>query len=298
MNIEICELPSGFGRYVPKYNLSSFTWFNVGGPAEILFKPDGVSSLSSFMKITGITPTVIGVGSNIIVRDLGISGVTVKLGKSFNNMSCSVDRVSVGGAVLLQNVAKFAQTNEISGLEFLIGIPGTVGGALTMNAGCYGSDIESVLEYAIALDSDGNLHTLTVDDIGYVYRGNSLPRGWIFVDATLRGVKGDKDKIMFEMNRIADLRQKSQPLRARTGGSTFKNPPGAYAWELIEKSGCRNMKVGGASISSKHLNFLVNSGQATAFDLEILGNKIKKRVMQYANIDLKWEIRILGRGHE
>ncbi|KJV68786.1 UDP-N-acetylmuramate dehydrogenase [Candidatus Neoehrlichia procyonis] len=288
------KLPSVLGRYRAGAQMKNMTWFNVGGTVEILFKPADINDLSYFIKNVNFPVNVVGVASNLIIRDGLIKGAIVKLGKGFTDMSCNNDTITVGCAVLLANLAIFAKNNSLSGFEFMIGIPGTVGGAIAMNAGAYGSDISSVLQSVKAVDENGNIHVLLKNDIGYFYRGNALKSNWIFTEATFVGKKLQKDIIEKTMNKFISKRNNDQPTGAKTGGSTFKNPIGYKAWELIDAAGCRGMKIGGAIVSEKHCNFLVNYNNSTAEDLENLGNEVRLKVKNKFNIDLEWEIKFLG----
>ncbi|QXK91897.1 UDP-N-acetylmuramate dehydrogenase [Neoehrlichia mikurensis] len=291
----ICkELPPVLGQYRKGVQMKNMTWFNVGGIAEVLFKPANIDDLSYFIKSVDFQVNVIGVASNLIIRDGLIKGAIVKLGKGFTNIFCNATTITVGCAVLLANLAVFAKNNGISGFEFMVGIPGTVGGAIAMNAGAYGYDISSVLQSVKAIDENGNIHVLSKNDIGYYYRGNSLNNNWIFIEATFIGKKLQKDVIASTMDKLICKRNHDQPIRVKTGGSTFKNPTGYKAWELIDAASCRGMKMGGAMVSDKHCNFLVNYNNATAGDLENLGNKVRDKVKNKFNIDLEWEIKFLG----
>lgn len=292
----IHRLPAVRGRYSESYALSKVTWFRVGGPAEVLFKPADGQDLAAFLaaKPAGVAVTVIGVGSNLLVRDGGVPGVTVRLGRDFAGITASGETIEAGAAALDVNIAQVAQAAGLAGLEFLSGIPGTLGGALRMNAGAYGREIADVLVSATALDGAGQLHTLTPDQMDLGYRRCGVPADWVFIGAVLRGTPGEAAAIAARMDDIRTAREDSQPVRARTGGSTFANPPGHKAWELIDRAGCRGLVRGGAMVSEKHCNFLINTGNATAADLEDLGEEVRRRVLETSGVDLHWEIRRIG----
>jgi len=290
------RLPAVRGRYRENAPLAGVTWFRVGGPAEVVFRPADIEDLSHFLrdKPADVPVTVIGVGSNLLVRDGGVPGVVVRLGRAFANIAVEGRNITCGSACLDVNVAISAKNTGIAGLEFLSGIPGTIGGALRMNAGAYENEIKDVLIEAQALDPQGQVHTLKGDELGMAYRKSSLPCDWIFVQARLRGELGDTAVITQRMAEIHAARGGSQPIRSRTGGSTFKNPPGHKAWELIDKAGCRGLRRGAAMVSEQHCNFLINTGDATAADLEFLGEEVRTRVHQASGIRLEWEIRRIG----
>ncbi|HQS83466.1 MAG: UDP-N-acetylenolpyruvoylglucosamine reductase [Alphaproteobacteria bacterium 16-39-46] len=292
------ELPKVRGRYLEDAPLAKYTWFRVGGNAEILFKPEDIKDLQDFLKHKNpeVPVTLLGMGSNVLIRSSGISGVVIKLGKGFSKIILKDEtNLEVEAAVLDRNIALTAAEYGLSGLEFLSGIPGTLGGALRMNAGAYGSEIKDILEKAFVLDPLGNLHALSVDDLKMTYRSCGLPEGWIFVGALLRGVKGDPTLIKKAILEIMTRREETQPIRTQTGGSTFANPEGQRAWELIDAAGCRGLKRGGAQVSEKHCNFLINTGEATPEDLENLGLEVQDRVLKSSGVLLKWEIRCLGK---
>lgn len=292
----IHRLPKIRGRYSENALLSKVTWFQVGGPAEVLFKPADASDLQKFLreKPNDIPVTMLGVGSNILVRDAGVPGVVIRLGREFASIKTDGNFIHAGAAALDVNVALTAQQAGLSGLEFLCGIPGTMGGALRMNAGAYGRDIRDCLVSAQALDSLGHLHDLPRDVLGLSYRHCDVPPDWIFIGATLFGLADDPAKIHARMREIMHQRESTQPVRAKTGGSTFANPDGHKAWELIDRAGCRGMKIGGAQISPKHTNFMINTGNATAADLEALGEEVRQRVLAQSGIELRWEIERIG----
>ncbi|RCL19594.1 UDP-N-acetylmuramate dehydrogenase [Anaplasma marginale] len=290
------NLPKVQGTYRRGVKMHNATWFNVGGVAEVVFKPSSVEDLAAFVRDTNLPISVVGVASNLIVRDGIVKGVVVKLGREFSYINCNGNIITAGCATLLSNLAVAAQESGISGLEFFVGIPGTVGGAIEMNAGAYGGDVASVLRSVRAVNEHGEICTLSNDDMRYSYREHGLVGKWIFVDATFVGACGDRDAIKGTMREFIVRRNDSQPVRGRTGGSTFKNPEGHQAWELIDKAGCRGLQIGGAQVSEKHCNFLLNCGGATAKDLEDLGNEIRCRVHSMFGIKLEWEIRFLGCG--
>lgn len=286
------------GKLRANADIARNTWFQVGGAAEWLFKPEDTEDLALFLRsrLGDLPVTIIGVGSNVLVRDGGVPGVVVRLGRGFTKMEV-VQRstLNVGAACLDIHVARFACDHGIGGLEFLSGVPGTIGGAVVMNAGAYGSDVSQVLVSVEAIDAQGNLHILSKEQLDFGYRRSALPEGWIVTAAMLQGVPGDKAATARRMQEIQQAREDTQPVRTRTGGSTFKNPPGHKAWELIDAAGCRGLQWGGAQVSEKHCNFLINTGTATAADLENLGEEVRERVMAHSGIALEWEIRRIGR---
>ena len=277
-------------------DLSRTNWFRVGGPAEFLFKPDDTNDLSAFLALLPqqIPVTVLGVGSNVIVRDGGIDGVVIKLGRNFAAITIHGNKVEVGAAALDINAAQLACEHSLSGLEFLSGIPGTIGGAVRMNGGAYGSDMSKVLIEAEIVERRGKVRILSNAELGFVYRNSALPEGAIVTKAWLQGILGDKAEIAGRMAEIAQAREETQP-STRTGGSTFKNPEGHKAWELIDRAGCRGLTIGGAQVSEKHCNFFINTGDATARDIEALGEEVRRRVKEQTGITLEWEIKRIGR---
>jgi UDP-N-acetylmuramate dehydrogenase len=289
-------LPKVRGRYLFDVPLASTTWFRVGGAADITFKPADVQDLCFFLETRpqSIPLHIIGVGSNLLVRDGGIEGIVIRLGQGFNNVFVDGTYIDVGAAVLDRNIATLSCEEEIGGLEFLCGIPGTLGGALRMNAGAYDSDISQVLVYADVLDPTGKRHRMTPQELGLSYRSCNLPKDWIFIGARLKGYAGKKEEIQAKISSFLDKREATQPVTSRTGGSTFANPEGLSAWELIEKAGCRGLQKGGAMMSELHCNFMLNTGQATAADLEDLGEEVRQRVLNATGIDLRWEIERIG----
>jgi UDP-N-acetylmuramate dehydrogenase len=293
----IDRLPPVRGRLTENAPLAPVTWFRVGGPAEVMFRPLDVDDLAGFLarKPADVPVTVIGVASNLLVRDGGIEGVVIRLGRGFTAVEIVGTNVEAGAAALDLNVALAARDARLGGLEFLSGVPGTIGGALRMNAGAYGSEIKDVLLSAVALDLAGSRHTLTPAQMQLSYRHSGVPEDWIFVSAMLAGVVAESDAIRRRMAEIQTEREASQPIRARTGGSTFANPPGHKAWELIDRAGCRGLARGGAMVSEKHTNFLINTGTASAADIEGLGEEVRRRVFEQFGVSLEWEIRRVGR---
>ncbi len=295
------RLPPVRGRLEPDASIAKFSWFKVGGPAEALFEPADPDDLAEFLaaRPDDVPVTVIGVASNIIIRDGGVPGVVVRIGREFADIRIDGAEITAGAAAHDVNVARQARDAGLAGLEFLSGIPGTIGGALRMNAGAYGREIKDVVIDADALDSKGERHRLGLSDLGFKYRHSDVPEDWIFIAARLQGTPGDKDEISRRMDDIQSERETTQPIKTPTGGSTFKNPPdsesgGMKAWELIEKAGCRGLGRGGARVSERHCNFLINTGDATAADLEGLGEEIRRRVFDATGVTLEWEIRCLG----
>lgn len=291
------RLPKTRGRLTGNAPIGPQTWFRVGGPAEVLFRPADEADLADFLRVlpADIPVTVIGVGSNLLVRDGGIPGVTIRLGRGFAGIAAEGDSVHTGAGALDLNVSLTAAEAGISGLEFLSGVPGTIGGGLRMNAGAYGSEIKDVLVEAVAIDRGGAIHRAPAAELGLSYRHSQAPEDWIFIGATLRGRPGEKHEIARRMNEIQAAREASQPIRSRTGGSTFANPPGHQAWQLIDAAGCRGLMRGGAMVSEKHTNFLINTGTASAGDIEGLGEEVRRRVHAQFGIVLEWEIRRIGR---
>jgi UDP-N-acetylmuramate dehydrogenase len=297
----LARLPEIRGRYSTNEPLAQSTWFRVGGPAEVLFKPADENDLAEFLKNcpNDIPVTILGVASNTIIRDGGIAGVVIKLGREFATMQVDGDVLTIGAANLDINTALFAQKNTVTGLEFLSGIPGTIGAALRMNAGCYGKEMRDILIDATAYDRIGNRHVVTATDMNMQYRHIDAPEDWIFVSCRLKGEKGDAAAIKTHMDEIKEKREASQPIREQTGGSTFANPerdvPGTgSAWQAVDKAGLRGFMVGGAQMSEKHCNFMINTGNATAADLENLGEEVRRQVKEKSGIELRWEIKRIG----
>lgn len=290
-------MPDLRGRLLANQPLADLTWFRVGGPAQALFIPDGEDDLAYFLaRLPGDVPvTVIGLGSNLIVRDGGVPGVVVRLGRGFNEVAVEEGhRVRAGAAVPDVKVARAAQEAGIAGLAFLRGIPGAVGGALRMNGGAYGSETKDVLIEARGVDRGGGVRVFANADMGYSYRHCGVADEVIFTQALFQGAPGDPAAIAVEMEKITEAREATQPVKSRTGGSTFKNPPGHKAWQLIDAAGCRGLKVGDAQVSELHCNFLINLGSATAADIETLGETVRSRVKENSGVALEWEIKRIG----
>lgn len=292
----IDRLPRVRGGYDAMVDLGKLTWFRVGGPAEVLFTPADVVDLTDFLKTRprDVAVTVIGLGSNLMVRDGGVPGVVIKLGKAFAAIEPDGYTLRCGAAAVDATVATAARDNAIAGLEFLTGIPGTVGGALRMNAGAYGREMQNICMSATAVDDLGEVRKLSSAELGFSYRHTSIPESWVFIGAELRGVKGDPEAITRRILEIRSERASSQPIHVRTGGSTFANPAEAKAWQLIDQAGCRGLTRGGAMVSDKHCNFLINTGGATAAEIEDLGEDVRRRVKTTSGIHLSWEIRRIG----
>lgn len=292
------RLPKTRGRLLQDASLAELTWFRVGGPADALFMPADEADLAAVLAgtLSDIPVTVMGIGSNLLVRDGGVRGIVVRLGRSFADIRVEPGhRVRAGAGALDVAAARAAADAGVTGLEFLRGIPGTVGGGLRMNAGAYGGEFKDVLIEARGLDRGGNSHRLSCAEMGFRYRGSAASHDLIFVEALFQGRPGDAETIAKRMAEITAAREDTQPVRSRTGGSTFKNPvEGKRAWELIEAAGCRGLTVGDAQVSEKHCNFLINRGAATANDLEALGEEVRKRVREKTGVALDWEIRRIG----
>ncbi|MEA3002689.1 MAG: UDP-N-acetylmuramate dehydrogenase [Sphingomonadales bacterium] len=297
MSAAVIDIPRLLGAVEHQGSLADFIWFRTGGPAEWLVKPKDVEDLASFLR--ELDPDVpvlpVGVGSNLIVRDGGVPGVAVRLPKSFAQLGVEPgNRVRAGGGAMGITVASKARDAGIAGLEFLRGIPGTTGGAVRMNAGAYGREAADILVEAILVLRDGRVETWPRERFGYTYRHSAVPDGAIVVEALFEGAPGDPAAIGAEMDRIAAEREASQPLRSRTGGSTFKNPPGTKAWKLIDAAGCRGLRIGDAQVSEKHCNFLLNLGKAKAAEIEALGEEVRRRVRRNSGVELEWEIQRVG----
>ena len=286
------------GKLTPDAPLAPLVWFKAGGAADWLFEPADLKDLTSFLnQLRGRVPVMaLGLGSNLIVRDGGVPGVVIRLGKPFAQVE-KLDDVTLrcGGGASGILVASTARDNGIAGLEFLRGIPGTVGGFVRMNGGAYGREVADILVDCDVVLADGSSLTLPVADLEYSYRHSALPPGAIVVSARFRGTPGDPALIGAEMDRIAAAREESQPLRSKTGGSTFKNPEGKKAWQLVDEAGCRGLAMGGAQVSEKHTNFLINTGTASSADIEGLGEEVRRRVSESQGVDLQWEIQRVGR---
>jgi len=291
------RLPAVRGRLEANAPLADLTWFRAGGAAEVLFTPLDEIDLADFLRAMpkDIPVYAIGVGSNLLVRDGGVPGVVIRLGRGFSEIKAKADsRLRVGTAVLDVRVARFAYDNSIDGLTFLRGIPGTIGGALRMNGGAYGGETKDVLVEARAVDRAGAVHVLSNADMKSYYRQCGAPEDLIFTEALLQGRPGHQPDIFAAMNKITDSREATQPIKSRTGGSTFKNPPGNKSWQLIDKAGLRGFAIGPAKVSELHCNFLINEGGATATQIEELGETIRTRVLAMSGIDLDWEIKRIG----
>ena len=298
------RLPAVRGRYAFDVDLSRTVWFRAGGRAEVVFRPADSGDLAHFLaaRPAGVPVTVVGLGSNLLVRDGGVEGVVVRLRQGFRDICVRWEGeralVEVGAGALDMNVARQCRGQGVGGLAFLSGIPGTIGGALRMNAGAYGHEMADVVVEARALDGVGAMHVLAPDAMGLSYRHSSVPDDWIFVSAMLAGRREEPATIARHMEEITAQREASQPIRARTGGSTFTNPAGHTAWQLIDEAGCRGLARGGARISGQHCNFIVNAGGATASDIEGLGEEVRRRVEEKTGLSLQWEIRRIGRHGE
>jgi len=292
-------LPTLRGRLLANETLAPLTWFRVGGPAQVLFMPEDEADLAAVLKTlpADIPVTVVGLGSNLIVRDGGVPGVVVRLGRGFSEVTVEPGhRVRAGTAVPDLRVAKAAQDAGIAGLAFLRGIPGAIGGALRMNGGAYGGETQDILIEARGVDRGGNIRVFTNADMHYTYRHCGVPEDVIFTQALFQGRAGDAREIAAEMDKITESREATQPIKSRTGGSTFKNPPGKKAWQLIDAAGCRGLKIGGAQVSELHCNFLINLDGASAADIETLGETVRRRVKETSGVDLEWEIKRIGVG--
>jgi UDP-N-acetylmuramate dehydrogenase len=290
-------MPELRGRLLANQSLAELTWFRVGGPAQVLFTPADADDLAYFLAhLPGELPVyVVGVGSNLIVRDGGMPGVVIRLGaRGFGETSATDDTVSAGAAALDKRVAETAAAADIGGLEFFFGIPGTVGGALRMNAGANGGETRDVLIDAVGIDRDGRKHSFTNADMKFVYRNSGVDPAIIFTSARFRGTIAAQDVIRARMNEVQNHRETAQPIREKTGGSTFKNPPEGSAWKLIDAAGCRGLRIGGAQVSEMHCNFLINTGEATGHDIETLGETVRARVRENSGIELHWEIKRIG----
>ena len=295
--MSVATLPKVDGKLTPDAPLAPLVWFKSGGHAEWLFEPKDVADLQNFLR--GLDPEApvmaLGLGSNLIIRDGGVSGVVVRLGKAFAKVELAGDLVlNCGGGASGILVSSTARDNAIAGLEFLRSIPGTVGGFVRMNGGAYGGEVKDILVDCDVVMRNGELVTLSAEDLRYSYRHSELPDGAIVVAARFRGRSGDPEAIQAEMDRISASREASQPLRSKTGGSTFKNPDGHKAWQLVDEAGCRGLQIGGAQVSEKHTNFLINTGDATSADIEALGEEVRRCVKAKSGIELHWEIQRVG----
>ncbi len=296
MTALISRLPSVRGKYQTNISMAEHTWFGVGGAAEVLFTPADAEDLHTFLKALDADIPVypVGAGSNLLVRDGGVSGVIIST-KAIKHHHIEGTHLTVGSGWLDAEVARLASRENIAGLEFLIGIPGTIGGGLRMNAGAFGKEFRDVVMTATAIDRQGNWHEVTPAEMGMAYRHSNAPQDWIFVSATLIGESGKSEDIRAAMKAIIATRSDAQPQGVRTGGSTFANPEGHKAWQLIDQAGCRGLAHGAAEVSEKHCNFLINHGNASAEDIETLGETIRDRVKATSQVDLRWEIRRIGK---
>jgi UDP-N-acetylmuramate dehydrogenase len=291
------KVPRLRGRLLANQPLAELTWFRVGGPAQVLFMPEDEADLAYLLAHlpNEIPVTVIGLGSNLIVRDGGAPGVVIRLGRGFNEIAVEEGaRIRAGCAVPDVKVARAAQEAGIAGLSFFRGIPGAIGGALRMNGGAYGRETKDVLIEARGVDRRGELRVFANGDMHYEYRHCGAPEDVIFTQALFQGTPGDRAEIAAAMDKITEAREATQPIKSRTGGSTFKNPPGQKAWQLIDAAGCRGLRIGDAQVSEMHCNFLINLGGARAADIETLGETVRARVKEQSGVDLEWEIKRIG----
>ena len=290
------RLPQVRGRYDAQAPIARYTWFRAGGPAEVLYRPADVTDLANFLagKPSDVAVTVLGVGSNVLVRDGGIPGVVIRLGRPFSTIRVDGTQIHAGAMALDYNVAKAARDASIAGFEFLAGIPGTIGGGLRMNAGAYGREFKDIVTQVLALTPQGDIESIFPEDWAPRYRGCGVPTDWIFTGCAMTGAWGNSADISRAMELIQEAREDTQPIRTRTGGSTYKNPNGQKAWELIERAGCRGLRLGNAQVSEKHCNFLVNLGGATAADIEGLGEEVRRRVREATGVELEWELERIG----
>lgn len=293
----VSSLPKIKGKYIENAKLSRYTWFNVGGPAEVLFIPKDIEDLSFFMRNRpqNIPLFVLGGGSNLLVRDGGIPGVTIKLDSpAFKHISVAENTITCGAGLPNSNLKKTLLDNQIGGLEFLCSIPGVIGGSVKSNAGCFGKEVKDVIISAKIMNNQGDIKTISLKDLKLDYRSSCFPSDWIVIDITFSGKKDTTENIKKILEEQKDYRMEHQPYNQKTAGSTFKNPKGLRAWELIKKSGCDHLSVGGAKVSDKHCNFLINTGNATAKDIETLGEMIISQVRQKTFVTLEWEIKRVG----
>ena len=291
------KMPELRGRLIANQPLADLTWFRVGGPAQVLFTPDDENDLAYFLQnLPADIPVIaVGLGSNLIVRDGGVPGVVIRLGRGFSDITVEEGaRIRVGTAVPDVKVARAAQEAGIAGLSFMRGIPGGIGGALRMNGGAYGRETKDALIEARGVDRAGRIHVFKNGDMHYTYRHCGAPEDIIFTQALFQGAPGDRAAIAAEMDKITEARESTQPIKSRTGGSTFKNPEGHKAWQLIDAAGCRGLVVGDAQVSELHCNFLINRGNATAYDIETLGETVRRRVQENSGVTLEWEIKRIG----
>lgn len=289
-------LPELRGKLTANAPIADVTWFRVGGPAQVLFQPADEADLAYALAHlpAEIPVTVIGLGSNLIVRDGGVPGMVIRLGRGFTDIAVDDTTIVAGAGVPDVKVARAAADAGLAGLAFLRGIPGAIGGALRMNGGAYGGETKDALMSARAVDRAGRIHVLSLDDMGFTYRHSAAPEDFIFTQATFRGTPGNVAEIQAEMERITSSREATQPIKSRTGGSTFKNPPGHKAWQLVDAAGCRGLVMGRAQVSEMHTNFLINLGGATAAEIEGLGEEVRRRVLETSGVTLEWEIKRIG----
>ena len=293
----LSALPDLRGRLKANALMSEITWFRVGGPAQLLFTPADETDLAYFLKHKpmDLPLTIVGLGSNLLVRDGGVPGIVIRLGRGFNQVEpLEGHRLKVGAGVPDMKVARAAADHGVAGLSFYRGIPGSIGGALRMNAGAHGTETRDVLESARAVDFTGTIHDFSAEEMGHSYRNCALPLAYVFTSAIYQGRAGSREEIERANQEVVDYREEKQPVKDRTGGSTFKNPPGHSSWKLIDEAGCRGLQIGGARVSMKHCNFLINEGAATATDIERLGEVVRKRVFDQLQIKLEWEIKRIG----
>jgi len=299
MNLNTDLLQKKFGKnLIIKEDLSKYSWFNLGGPADIFFRPENKDQLIKFLnaiKKNNYKTHILGAGSNTLIRDSGVKGVVIKLGSKFSNIELlEKDTIEVGASTLDRKVSDFAKNNDISGMEFLSCIPGSIGGAIIMNSGCYGSDISEILSSIKIIDEKGKEKEIKNDEIKFFYRGTNIPKNYIILSAVLKGIISSKKLIEQKQEELIERKKKSQPSQIKTGGSTFKNSNDKKAWMLIKESGCDKFYIGDAKISDKHCNFFVNDGKAKTADIEKLINKVKKEVQNKTGVDLELEIKIIG----
>ena len=290
-------LPQVKGKLRSNAMLAASTWFGVGGPADVLFRPENTADLQYFLANTPLVIPihVLGVGSNILVRDGGIEGVVVRLGKGFTSCRVEGETLIAGAGCLNSNVVSVALEHGIGGLEFLSGIPGSIGGAVAMNAGAYNRETKDIILSCEAINRSGNIRRFSAEELLFSYRKCALPPEWIFNEVVFQGYLGKKESIKARIDEISASRNQTQPVRSRTGGSTFKNPSGHKAWQLIDAAGCRGLTIGGAQISELHCNFMINKENATASELETLGKEVQRKVLLHSGIALEWEIKVIGR---
>ena len=292
-------LKEKFGKnLIIRENLSKYSWFNLGGPADIFFRPENKDQLIKFLDVIkkdNLKINILGAGSNTLIRDSGVKGVVIKLGSKFSNIKLlEKDRIEVGASTLDRKVSDFAKNNNIGGMEFLSCIPGSIGGSIIMNSGCYGSDISEILISIKIIDEKGQEKEIKKEEIKFFYRGTDIPKNYIVLSAVLKGIASSKQLIEEKQEKLIKKKKKSQPSQIKTGGSTFKNSNDKKAWMLIKESGCDKLYIGDAKISEKHCNFFVNDGKAKTADIEKLINKVKKEVLNKTGVDLELEIKIIG----